>query len=70
MESRVMVTSRKMADLGVVEGAAPALLPVDSAVRPITHADLLATELDSATPNRDDLLSADEVSAPSHRQAS
>lgn len=70
MESRVMVTSRKMADLGVVEEAAPALLPVDSAVRPITHADLLATELDSATPNRDDLLSADEVSAPSHRQAS
>ncbi len=70
LESRVMVTSRKMADLEVVEEAAPALVTIESAPRPLTYADLLATELDSATPTREELIAADEVSTSRHRRVS
>ncbi|MGB3592774.1 MAG: DNA recombination protein RmuC, partial [Ornithinimicrobium sp.] len=70
MESRVMVTSRKMADLGVVEEAAPAVVPVEAAVRPMTHADLLATELDGGTPSRDELLRMDEVTTSDRSRTS
>ncbi len=70
MESRVMVTSRKMADLGVVEEAPQAVLPVEAAVRPITHAELLATELDDGTPSRDELLTVDDALAPSRSRTS
>ncbi|MGB3829047.1 MAG: DNA recombination protein RmuC [Ornithinimicrobium sp.] len=61
MESRVMVTSRKMADLGVVAEPVAAISPVDSAVRPLTHADLLATELDDATPRRQEIVAQEAV---------
>ncbi len=52
MESRVMVTSRKMVELGVVESTGATIPTVDSAVRPLTHADLLSAELSEATPSR------------------
>lgn len=61
MESRVMVTSRKMADLGVAQEAPAAITPVDAAVRPMTHADLLAGELASATPTRDEINDQDTL---------
>lgn len=55
MESRVMVTSRKMVELGVVEGPPTSIPTVESAVRPLTHADLLSAELAQATPSRADI---------------
>ncbi|MGC1209055.1 MAG: DNA recombination protein RmuC, partial [Ornithinimicrobium sp.] len=61
LESRVMVTSRKMADLGIVDEAAPALVTIESSPRPMTNADLVATELQSATPARDDLVPEDHL---------
>jgi len=53
LESRVMVTSRKMSELGVVSDDVAPVLPVDSAIRPMTQADLLADELHEATPSRE-----------------
>jgi len=63
LESRVMVTSRKMNELGVVSEEAPPVPSVDSAVRPMTQADLLADELDEATPSRELLPGNDSTTA-------
>lgn len=68
MESRVMVTSRKMVELGVVEEAVPTIPAVDSAVRPLTHADLLSAELTEATPSRTDVDLPDVPATQSSRQ--
>jgi len=61
LESRVMVTSRKMSELGVVSEDVPPVTAVDSAVRPMTQADLLADELVEGTPTRE--LVADDPAA-------
>ncbi len=62
LESRVMVTSRRMHELGLVEEPAPALTPLQAVPRPLTSAELLAEELDALTPARDEV--ADEATAP------
>lgn len=45
LESRVMVTSRSLQEVGIAESAHPALEPVTSAVRPLTAPELIADEL-------------------------
>lgn len=59
LESRVMVTSRRMHELGLVEEPAPALEPLDAAPRPLTSAELLAGELEALTPAREELVADD-----------
>ncbi|AXH97608.1 DNA recombination protein RmuC [Ornithinimicrobium avium] len=66
LESRVLVTTRRMHELGLVEEAVEAPPPVDASPRPLTSAELLADELESATPRRDDL---DEAAARRTRSA-
>ena len=41
LESRVMVTSRSLQEIGIAESAHPGLEPVTTAVRPLTSAELL-----------------------------
>jgi len=60
LETRVMVTSRKMAELGVVADEVETVPPVEVAVRSMTQADLLAEELESGTPGRDLLAEEDQ----------
>jgi DNA recombination protein RmuC len=60
LETRVMVTSRKMAELGVVADEVETVPPVEVAVRSMTQADLLAEELESGTPGRDLLVEEEE----------
>ncbi len=55
LESRVMVTSRRMHDLGVVGEAAATLVPVETTPRALTHADLIGAELEAIGPSRDPL---------------
>lgn len=45
LESRVLVTSRRMHELGLVETPVPAPLPLDVAPRPLTSAELITDEL-------------------------
>lgn len=45
LESRVLVTSRALAEVGVTESAHPALEPVTTTTRPLTAPELLADEL-------------------------
>lgn len=54
MESRVMVTSRRMHELGLTESEHPPIVPVAVAPRP-TGPGWLAVELDQATPAREEL---------------
>jgi DNA recombination protein RmuC len=54
LETRVLVTSRRMQDLGVAEEAVPVLDPVDAAPRPVTAAELLVDELDEVAGSRRD----------------
>jgi DNA recombination protein RmuC len=51
LESRVMVTSRQMHELGVVPEAHPEVTAVEDSTRPLTQADLIA-ELDEVAPPR------------------
>ncbi|MGB5951740.1 MAG: DNA recombination protein RmuC, partial [Ornithinimicrobium sp.] len=69
VESRVMVTSAKMAEMGTVEEAPPALAPVEAAVRPMTNADLIASELTAGTPARQELADQ-QTTAQGHRHVS
>ncbi len=57
MESRVMVTSRKMAGLDVVQESVTTIETLDAVVRPLTQADLLGSELEAGTPVRDHIVS-------------
>ena len=52
LESRVLVTARRMHDLGLAEPAPEALTPVEAAPRPLTSAELLAEELNLGLPGR------------------
>ncbi|WP_298890220.1 DNA recombination protein RmuC [uncultured Serinicoccus sp.] len=54
LESRVMVTSRRMSELGLVDSAHDPLSGLEVAPRP-TGEDWLATELEAATPSREEL---------------
>ncbi|USQ77078.1 DNA recombination protein RmuC [Ornithinimicrobium cryptoxanthini] len=45
LESRVMVTSRSLQEVGIAESAHPTLEPVTAAVRPLTAPELIADEL-------------------------
>lgn len=70
LESRVMVTSRRMHDLGVVGDAAAALVPVETTPRTLTHADLIDAELEAIDPPEDPLEGDDPAgSAPGGRRA-
>ncbi|GAA1153496.1 DNA recombination protein RmuC [Ornithinicoccus hortensis] len=46
LESRVLVTSRRMQELGVAEAPVPTVPPVEETPRPVTTAELLLGELD------------------------
>ena len=54
LESRVLVTARRMHDLGLAEDAPTETLPLQVAPRPLTSAELLADELEQALPAADD----------------
>ena len=65
LESRVMVTSRRMHELGLADAAHPALPTVETAPRP-TGAAWLSDELEAGTPGRDpELLAGDETAGTS-----
>src|SRR6476469_5474881 len=54
LESRVLVTARKMHDLGLVEAVIPEVQPIEQAARPLTAAELLeALDADVARPQLD-----------------
>ena len=54
LESRVLVTARKMHDLGLVEATIPEVQPIEQAPRPLTAAELLeALDADVARPQLD-----------------
>ncbi len=55
LESRVMVTSRKMHEIGVVGEAPPALEAVATTPRPLTQSELIDAELQAVGPPRDEL---------------
>jgi DNA recombination protein RmuC len=55
LESRVMVTSRKMHEIGVVGEAPPALEAVAPTPRPLTQSELIDAELQAVGPPRDEL---------------
>lgn len=68
LETRVMVTSRKMADLDVVATEHDDIPVIDSAIRRMTNADLLEAELDVATPVREAIVDeAFEAPSPQRR---
>lgn len=60
VESRVMVTSRKMHELGVVGAAAAELAPIDKSARRLTQPDLLDHELSEALGTRGASLNEEE----------
>ena len=54
LESRVLVTARRMHDLGLVEAVIPEVQPIEQAPRPLTAAELLeALDADVARPQLD-----------------
>jgi DNA recombination protein RmuC len=55
LESRVMVTSRQMHELGIVPEPHAPLAPVVDTPRPLTEADLICEELAAVTPARPEL---------------
>ncbi len=55
LESRVMVTSRSLAEVGVTESAHPALEPLAATPRPLTAPELLADELAEVATTRDEI---------------
>ncbi|RIK16143.1 MAG: DNA recombination protein RmuC [Acidobacteria bacterium] len=55
LESRVLVTTRRMHELGLAEEAVDGPEPLRAAPRPLTSRELLAGELEAATPRRDEL---------------
>lgn len=55
LESRVLVSTRRMQELGLADEAVPAPPTLDSAPRPLTSVELLADELETLTPARQEL---------------
>lgn len=55
LESRVMVTSRSLAEVGVTESAHPTLEPLAATPRPLTAPELLADELAEVANTRDEI---------------
>lgn len=53
LETRVLVTSRRMQELGVAETPVPAVPPVEETPRPVTAAELLLGELDEVADTSD-----------------
>ncbi|MGB3687496.1 MAG: DNA recombination protein RmuC [Ornithinimicrobium sp.] len=66
LETRVMVTSRKMVELDVVSAEHDDIPVIDTSIRRMTHADLLAAELDAAAPPREAIV--DQSSQRPRRQ--
>lgn len=67
IESRVLVTARRMHDLGLAESAPDPVAPLEAAPRPLTSAELLADELERALPRRSD---GDDAEDPGATQGS
>lgn len=55
LEARVLVTSRRMHDLGLVEEPVAEQQPLEATPRPLTSLELLSDELREATPRRAEL---------------
>ena len=55
LESRVMVTSRSLQEVGIGESAPPPLEPVRAAVRPLTAPELITDELQEVARQRDEI---------------
>lgn len=55
LESRVMVTSRTLQEIGIAEAAHPGLEPVRTPVRPLTAPELLEDELHGVADDRDEI---------------
>lgn len=55
LESRVLVTSRRMHELGLAEAAVPTPATLDAVPRPLTSSELLADELAALEEGRDEL---------------
>lgn len=55
LETRVLVTARRMRDLGVVPDALPLVAPVDAAPRPLTAAELLDDGHEQGTADLEEL---------------
>lgn len=68
LESRVMVTSRRMHELGLAETPHASLAPLETAPRPIGPG-WLAAELDEVAPGRADLLDEHGATSAEHRQS-
>ena len=67
LESRVLVTARRMQEFGLTEPAVPESAPVETAPRPLTAAELLdAVAADEARP---ELLLPEAVDEPRPRRA-
>ena len=65
LESRVLVTARRMHELGVVERPLEQLQPVTTPSRPLTAAELLeALDPEVARPQLDLEVTADEQATP------
>lgn len=64
LESRVLVTSRALAEVGVTESAHPALEPVTTTTRPLTAPELLADELAEVADARAEIDPAVTTPAP------
>jgi len=59
LESRVLVTARRLSDLGVVDGSLDGPASVVESARPLTAAELVTAELDEAELNEVELNEAD-----------
>lgn len=55
LESRVLVTSRSLAEVGVTDSGHPRLEPVTSSTRPLTAPELLSDELAEVASSRDEV---------------
>lgn len=55
LESRVLVTARRFEELELTQDRLPDLVPVEVADRPLTSAELIGSELDALTPQRERL---------------
>ncbi|YAL83969.1 DNA recombination protein RmuC [Dermacoccaceae bacterium W4C1] len=55
LENRVLVSARKMRDLGVASDGLPSPAPVEQPSRPLTSAELIDAEFSESLPARDDL---------------
>lgn len=70
MESRVMVTSRKMHELGIAAEARPALEPIEQSTRPFTASELIDQQMTDALEASAEPQHRDGVSRPQRHRAS